>query len=143
MRNPIDRAWSAVKMEARNKSLDLQNEQQIIDFINSDNCRKRGNYLRTLDNWKRHYNDNQFFIAFFEEAKSNPKELFFSICKFLDVNPELPKYLNKIISPGQKNTMPPNISKFLSQLYYEDIKCLQKMFGGYVNKWLAKAESQL
>ncbi|MCF6149409.1 MAG: sulfotransferase [Candidatus Kuenenia sp.] len=146
MRNPIYRAWSQIRMEARKCSLDLNDHDIIFKKIDSNRIRLRGDYLRTLDNWHSYYQKGQMFIAFFEQVITCQKDLLLQIYKFLGINdsPEIiPDTIRHNYNPGIEAKIPPAIASHLANLHFEDIKKLNKMFGGYTDNWLAHAEEIL
>ncbi|WP_347274517.1 sulfotransferase [Candidatus Kuenenia sp.] len=146
LRNPIYRAWSQIRMEVRKQSLNINDHDAVLKKIDSNKVRLRGDYLRTLDNWRSYYQKGQMFIGFFEQVISCQKELLLQIYQFLEINdsPEMiPNTIHHNYNPGIKVHIPPKIAGHLAKIYYEDIKKLNSMFGGYTDKWLAHTEEIL
>lgn len=145
MRNPIDRAWSsarmALKREDGNWGTDI--ESFALKIINSQFQLLRGNYLRTLKNWQSYYSKECFFIGFFEELSACPEDLLLRLYKFLGVSSSdefIPKEIRNNVNPSMDVLIPPKIAVYLANMYYDDIKELNKLFGGYTKSWLEKAE---
>ena len=143
MRNPIDRAWSQVGLLSRKRRINLDDEEEIITLFKSQYSILRGNYLRTIRNWKTYYPDEQFFIGFFEEIPECPEELLLRLYRFLGIIasrgliPEtVRKKYNYLLGPS----IPQKVAACLADMYYEDIKALHKIFGGYTGNWLECAE---
>lgn len=152
MRNPIQRAWSHALKDIRKtqseKLNDISDEEFIVKFESRGSC-LRGNYLRTLKNWKSYYPDKQFLVCFFEEISEAPDDLISRICNFLGIR-ILPDYFNSIIrdkvnSRQQRydGEIPPHLAKYLAKMYFNQIEKLEKQFGGYTTNWLEYANKLL
>ncbi|WP_227500002.1 sulfotransferase [Synechococcus sp. PCC 7335] len=148
MRNPIQRAWSHALKDIRKtqseKLNDISDEEFIVEF-ESRGSRLRGNYLRTLENWKFHYPDKQFLICFFEEISEAPDVLISRICNFLDIR-ILPDCSNSIIrdkvnSRQQRydGEIPHHLAMYLAKMYFDQINKLERQFGRYTTNWLEYA----
>lgn len=147
MRNPIDRAWSQVKMLAEENNIDLNKNPRkfIFDTINSKRQILRGNYKRTINNWQTYYNE-KFFIGFFEEITECPEDFLARVCRFLEIDASreiVPKTIRDKFNVGVHLSMPPDVANYLAKMYYEEIKELYKLFDGYAGRWLEYAEKLL
>ena len=147
MRNPIDRAWSQVKMLAEENNLNLNNisREFIFKTINSKRQILRGDYKRTLYNWQTYYKE-QFFIGFFEEITERPEDFLVRLCRFLEIDASreiVPETIRDKINIGVNLSVPSDVAHYLAKMYYEDIKELYKLFDGYAGRWLEYAEKLL
>lgn len=142
MRNPVQRAWSGVQMHfgIKGKSLTSASKEEFIDHFNSQDSQLRSSYLRTLKIWKNYYPEKQFFIGFFEEIERCPEDFLNRICNFLEVDSSFytsSNFINKKINEGKnKISIPQNLAKYLCNIYYDEIKDLNKIFKSYTNEWI-------
>ncbi len=146
MRNPIDRAWSHMRMWAKQGIFSIEDEKQIFNKIRSKSQMLRGDYLQILRNWENYYPKEQIFIGFFEEISECPEELLFRLYRFLGISSAsefIPKTIYKKSHVGMKVSMPPRIAFFLANIYYNDIVELNKLFGGYTENWLCYTKKLL
>jgi len=106
LRNPLDRlisaynSWKKLQVEDENNiliaSIDKRLERSSSD---DDNIKSKltyidhGLYSRQLETLYSLFNKNQIFICFFEDLKSNPKDLIKALYTFLEIDNEfLPKF---------------------------------------------------
>ena len=61
LRDPVSRAWSHFRMQVRRKGLryDHMDEKEIFNFIGSDNCYRKGDYLNNLKEWYTAFDEEQ------------------------------------------------------------------------------------
>lgn len=149
MRNPIQRAWShAVKklVADRGRKIESVSEAEFINHFDNSRSKTKGNYLKTIETWKKYYPEKQFIIIFYEEVTDFPQELLTRTFKFLEVE-VLPKYLKKAAIKTKKTAnpgyIPSNLANHLAHMYYEDIEQLNKHFDGYTSTWLKDADRLL
>jgi len=146
MRNPIERAWSHMRMWAEQGTINLKNEKQVCNKIKSNRQISRGDYLQTLYNWETFYPKEQLFIGFFEELSECPEEFLRRLYDFLGVKSTsdcIPKTARRKYHVGVETPLPPKIAFFLANMYYNDIVELNKLFGGYAARWLEYTEKLL
>ena len=82
VRNPIERAWSAIKMTYRYHQLDLAklSEQETILAITTGKTAALGQYDRIIKNWLSVFDDSQFHILFFDDLTSHYREMLSKVC---------------------------------------------------------------
>jgi hypothetical protein len=144
MRNPIERPWSQTVMRLDNVSkyrIGLTKERKIHRSLTRQSSRARTEYLRTLKNWETFYPEEQIFVGFLEDVGFFPKELLRSLHGFLGVDPSfIPPGVERKVDSRSKGEMPTRFAVYLAQSYYEQLKELDKCFGGYASFWLYCAE---
>ena len=143
LRNPIDRAWSHAVMsfEKRRpvftsvkKRFDDLTDEDYIRHFNSQSAQLRGNYVRTLNIWRKHYPKKQFFVAFLEDIARRPEELLVELYTFLEVDPSLeyvPKFVRTKIHARGTYQIPARLGATLAKMYYGQIEQLIAMFSDY------------
>lgn len=143
LRNPIDRAWSAVRMglisNGRNKPrLEEISDSVFLKRVRHRASRKRGDYVTILDNWLSVFPAEQLYIGIFEDIRKCPQKLLCEIFAFLGVSQDVDwgifPYKRTIhASPGI--TMPQRYRVVLEEMYCEDIERLCQRLGKRVEPW--------
>lgn len=147
IRNPIDRAWSNYRYFLKLKGIHhletgMLNNDEIIEFMNSDNQHLRSNYIDTIDRFQKYYNKNQILIGFYDAIKEQPENLLQGIVKFLGGNTSKIQEecnLSKIDNISPKMKIPENIRNFLIDKYSPMMKELANRYGSYCQTWYSEA----
>lgn len=150
IRNPIDRAWSAIRYRKLKKkagrslnSLSLDDLKRIVE---REAMSLRGDYVRTINNWKSYFPDDQIFIGFFEDIVEAPELLLREVFQFLGVDAS-DEYITRLAfkksNPSPSKRMPPELRLYLAEKYYSRIKTLSEILGRYANNWLEEVEDLL
>jgi hypothetical protein len=109
MRDPIDRAWSNMRMLARLRGLSLDSEGVALTLAGDPMVVARGDYRETLDAWSRHFPPDRIFTGFMEEVRSDPRALLTRIFDFLGVATDdsvLTPDLYRIVHGGAPKPIP-------------------------------------
>ncbi|MCG8363026.1 MAG: sulfotransferase [Pseudanabaenales cyanobacterium] len=149
MRNPMQRAWShALKvLRDQGKSIGSNSEAAFIQHFDSEDSKRRGNYLKTLETWKTYYPEEQFMSIFFEEILNNPEALLLRVFNFIGVEASK-KHIskknfvkfNETVNTGE---IPKNLAIHLARLYHDEIELLNRHIGGYTSAWLENCNKLL
>lgn len=162
LRNPIHRAWSAVRGAIRHQvrklriSRDEQDRQMMETFSSPQKLEQafhqitnweahqlRGDYVRTLNNWGHCFPENRFFVGFFEQITQDPEGLLSSVFEFLGVDSSrahITQVAYEKINPTPMREIPPALEHILAERYYPQIKVLSEIFKGHATDWLRYAE---
>ncbi|MEA2768588.1 MAG: hypothetical protein QOD93_1550 [Acetobacteraceae bacterium] len=143
MREPKARAWSEARMEfsvIRGFGAKPISDADYCDFINSEQCRARGDYLSILQNWSSVFPRNRIFTDLFEDIKTQPNALLLRVLGFLGVSPNVDysSYpLEKKVFEGLPVAMPERCRQLLEQMYQtSQIRVLGDFVGmDLVGKW--------
>ena len=141
-RNPIERAWSQVLMDLRDKpNADDMPEKELRRRFASKRSRLLTDYLRTLDNWGAFFPEEQIFVGFLEDVHFYPNRLLRRLYAFLKVetNTEY-RVIKRKIHSRDVETMPTRAATHLAKAYLEDAGRLDETFGGYASFWRFSAE---
>ena len=145
IRNPIDRAWSAMRFSHRKGRLDynLDSSEQIIAELKRPGKTLRGDYERTLDVYLKHFDSSQILVCFYDAIQGNPIELLSGITSFLDIADFEESSINnkKRINQSPLSPMPLEVRDFLCETYSPSIARLAKQFGSYASLWKAELDS--
>lgn len=147
MRNPIERPYSSAIMQLRNlrgmgREVEATNVELFFEsFFGKPTVLSHTCYLRSLENWRRFYPDEQIFVGFLEDIHFFPVQLLRRLYGFLEVDPSRTQEAKKHkINPGFQENMPTRLAAQLARTYYEDLQRLTVRFGGYTYFWLYCAE---
>lgn len=148
MRDPIDRAWSQMRMMARRRGISVAalSDEESLEMVKDSRIVKRSEYGSTLDTWGRHFPADRLFVGFMEEVRSSPRELLFRIFDFLGVargDSFLPPDLLRPVHQGAQHPIPKTVERELAGVYLEDLRSLEGRFGAPVREWRERAERAL
>lgn len=145
LRNPVSRAWSAAR-RALGRKIMRATDAQILDLVDSPKCVMRADYVRAVNDWRGVFGD-QVFIGFFDQLVSAPRDLLRSVLQFLNVDSAdqfIPETIENVVNSSfKKRELPENLVPHMYETYIDQLRILEKMLGGPVSKWLAKAEEAL
>lgn len=147
LRNPIDRAWSAVRFYQNTNQQDhqLKSDHQIISYLKSPQVMLRTNYERTLDNYLSHFDSSQILIGFYDAIINDPIRLLSGITDFLNIEP-LPKGQmdNKVRVNGSPfMPMSSGVRDYLLETYTPMIERLSKQLGSYATLWPSNSSTRI
>ncbi|HYO47627.1 MAG TPA: sulfotransferase, partial [Gemmatimonadota bacterium] len=148
MRDPIDRAWSQIRMIARRRRWPLATmpEETALELARDSVVLVRSGYRSTLENWGLHFPPDQFFVAFLEDVQSSPRELLFDLFRFLGVESDdsfLPSDLFRPVHRGIDHPIPKLLELELARVHLDDLRVLEGRFGFPVSAWRERAERVL
>ena len=146
MRDPIDRAWSHMRMLARLRGLSLDSEETALTLARDPTVVARSDYRGTLDAWGRHYPPDRIFTGFLEEVRSDPRALLTRIFAFLGVETDdsaLSPDLHRVVHEGAPSPMPAAVERELARACVADLRILEERFGHPVSAWRERAEGLL
>jgi hypothetical protein len=141
LRNPIDRAWSAAKMELQRKHPEMIvfPDGWFIEEFRSGDSLARGDYETCLKNWLRFYRQDQLLVLRFEELVENPASLLAKCCLHLGVEPLDSPYESLLRAKefvGLPEPLRPSLLAVLHEIYDEKIRSLQGFLGWDFGEWL-------
>ncbi|MHA1540243.1 MAG: sulfotransferase domain-containing protein [Alphaproteobacteria bacterium] len=146
LRNPMDRAWSNVRMQMRHQGLDPQtcSLQWYENQLTNKHTIHLGDYATHLENWFSFFSKKQMLLIPFEDVKEQPLAVLKKTCTHIDVDP---RYYDtvppaKLLTPVKKEPaqISPEIhAKFhplLQEIYTPKIEALSTFLGRDFNGWL-------
>lgn len=140
LRNPIERAWSHVRLILRTQELDptrLSREWYLEQL--QGRTRERGNYPAFLRNWEAHFPAEQLFAGFFEDVVERPQSLLTDVFRHLGVSEEVDWSQfpwRESSNAARPLAMPDEYRELLTELYGDDIRQLTERFGERTARWL-------
>ena len=142
MRNPIERAWSGFlhSLKVGNRNYEEMSESNVISELRSESNVKRGDYLKTIDNWTSVFPEKQFQIFYFEDVVQRPKQMLQDMFAFIGVSDDLAWHtieLHKKIHESQKMPLPEKYREFLQSLHNKKIQLLyDRVQSPIIKSWL-------
>ena len=142
LRNPVSRAWSNLRHRMGPGVLKAT-DNTILTRMESPGSILRSRYVQAVNNWRGVFGPNQVFIGFFDDLVAAPRDLLRSVLNFLGVDSSdrnIPATLEREVNASAKRDLPEHLLPRLYAPYLDDLRELEKLVGGPVSKWLAKAE---
>jgi hypothetical protein len=141
LRNPIDRAWSAAKMELQRKHPEIIEfpDGWFIEEFRSSGSLARGDYETCLKNWLRFYRPDQLLVLRFEDLVENPASLLAKCFSHLGLEPlEFPceSLLRAKEFEGFPEPLRPSLLPVLHEIYDEKIRSLERFLGLDLSGWM-------
>lgn len=139
IRNPIDRAWSAIRYDRErdyvNYSLDTTPE--IMEALQRPGLKLRGDYERTIDTYLEYFDSSQILVCFYDAIQRDPINLMSKITDFLGVDSFNQGDIDhkKRVNTSTKSPMPQEVCNFLYETYSPNIERLAMRFGSYAIDW--------
>ena len=143
LREYKSRDWSEAKMEfsvVRGLGQVEISDEEYLEFLRSDKCVQRGNYINIIKNWKECFPVDQIFIGLYDEIKNTPKVFAERVFNFLQISTDIDWDsfpLNEHIFKGIEKSMPQNIRKYLDNTYSKKrVEELGNLIGiNLIDKW--------
>ncbi len=145
LRNPIDRAWSKVKMNlCQHKNRELKNVNKEEFYKNFDKgYNQLPSYSSLIRNWRKYFQAQNIYIGYYDKLVEQPSMLFDEICNFLDIQPSLLplSHRNKLsakVNKGLDINIPDQYLLYLSEIYRNCIKQIatEEKHEPYPKRWL-------
>lgn len=144
IRNPIERAWSAIRFNAHISSkFNLDSEDEIISALKQPGMTLRGNYERTIDAYLKYFNTSQFLVCFYDAIIFDPLGLMAAITDFLEITPFDKSAVDNAtrINPSPAYKLPVKIKEYLGETYTPMINRIAEKFGSYATRWIGSKNS--
>jgi hypothetical protein len=140
LRNPIDRAWSHVRLLMKTLALDpatLSRSWYSEQF--HGRTHRRGDYLSFLRNWEAHFPREQLLVCFFEEMASDPQQLLRGVFRHIGVSEEVDwsRFPWDVgANAGLPLALPDEYREELAGIYRDEIRQLAERFGERAARWM-------
>jgi hypothetical protein len=145
MRDPVERAWSAVNNAAK-KGVDASTVEKSIKRARESGAAARSAYADTISRLEAVFPASQIHYCFFEDLRDRPEALTSDLFSFLGVEPlpptpvQLPQAVN--VAAGSK-PIPPEFSRTMARDYLPMVGDLCQRFEGPPHRWRARYETLL
>ena len=146
MRDPVDRAWSAVNNAAKKGAADASTVEKSIARARESGAVARSAYADTIKRLEAVFPASQIHYCFFDDLRDRPKALTADVLSFLGVEPvpatplHLPQAVN--VAAGSRE-VPLEFSREMAGDYLSMVQQLCRRFQGPPHKWRARYENLL
>jgi hypothetical protein len=139
VRNPIDRAWSALRFYKRIGRLntDINCANEVLTELANEEYANRGDYMKTIENYLDVFDSSQFLICFYDSIEEKPEELLEKIYSFLEIPSIMSdrELLTVRCNASPPHEMPQEIRAYLIDTYTSSIEIMAQRYGGYFEAW--------
>lgn len=140
VRNPIERAWSALKMLYRWRSEDIteEDERELLERLRAPSYRLRGDYPRIIDQWSEVFGDD-FRVFRFDDLREDAGTFLREITDFLGAPADMER-APLARRPNRDPTgtpVPEPIRRRLRAWLEPEIRELDRRLPGVADLWLA------
>ncbi|HEY8697288.1 MAG TPA: sulfotransferase [Rhizomicrobium sp.] len=138
MRDPIDRAWSALRM--MKKRTGSEGPLPIRDRPHGRKFLERADYAATLERFQRQISKANFLELYFDDLVERPEALLQQVCAFLGVDFAAGKFkrLDKRIHRGEPAVMEPETYNRLRQELAPAYERLLNLKNPLFEKWYSR-----
>ena len=146
MRDPVERAWSAVNNAAKKGAADASSVEKSIKRARESGAAARSAYADTIKRLEAVFPAYQVHYCFFEDLRDRPEALTSDLFSYLGVEPvpptpvQLPQAVN--VAAGSK-PIPPEFSRTMARDYLPMVGDLCRRFDGPPHRWRARYETLL
>jgi LPS sulfotransferase NodH len=146
MRDPVERAWSAVNNAAKKGAVDASTVEKSIERARESGTAARSAYADTIRRLEMVFPANQIHYCFFDDLRDKPEALTFDVLSFLGVEPvpavpmRLPLAVN--VAAGSK-PIPLEFSRQMAGDYLPLVRDLCQRFDGPPHHWRVRYERLL
>ena len=146
MRDPVERAWSAVNNAAKKGLPTHRALEKSIKRARESGAAARSAYADTIRRLEAVFPASQVHYCFFEDLRDRPEALTSDLFSFLGVEPvpptqvQLPQAVN--VAAGSK-PIPPEFSRTMARDYLPMVGDLCRRFDGPPHRWRARYETLL
>jgi hypothetical protein len=146
MRDPVDRAWSAVNNAAKKGAADASTVEKSIERARESGAVARSAYADTIKRLEAVFPASQIHYCFFDDLRDKPKALTADVLSFLGVEsvPKTPLHLPQAVNVAAgSRAVPLEFSREMAGDYLSMVQQLCRRFQGPPHKWRARYENLL
>jgi len=140
LRDPIQRAWSEMKMVISNtinnkldSSIPFDYYLSYYDSVKEDYL----NYVNIVERWTNNFS-GRVYVDYYESICEDHKNFYYSICSFLNIEPKslTDELLYKKVNQGVALKMPDQVKDYLVNLYKPYFPLMKYKFkNAYTSNW--------
>ena len=145
MRDPVERAWSAVNNAAK-KGVDASTVAKSIERARESGTIARSAYAETIRRLEAVFSAGQIHYCFFEDLRDRPEALTAGVFSFLGVDPApaVPVQLSQAVNVAAgSRPIPAEFSREMARDYLPLVQELCQRFEGPPHRWRARYEKLL
>lgn len=142
VRNPILRAWSAIKMTYQYYNMDLANltDERAVQGITTGKTAELGRYDVIIQNWLKVFDPTQLHIIFFDDLPTHYRDVLNKVCAVIDVSTDFFEQISDTIlkAPslaGTSHPLEPSIYNQCLEFYQPTVQFLEHYTGRNLTDW--------
>lgn len=150
VRNPILRAWSAIKMTHQYYNMNLANltDEQAVQGITTGKTAELGQYDVMIQNWLKFFDPAQLEIIFFDDLSTHYRDILSKVCMTLGVEPsffdQIPNMILQTASMvGTQHPLSASIYAQCLEFYQPSIRFLAHYTNRNLDHWLGNPMSHI
>ncbi|HHJ17305.1 MAG TPA: sulfotransferase, partial [Gammaproteobacteria bacterium] len=154
LRDPIECAWSSAGAHFEKilgtRGIYKASRQDVERYLTKKNSVTHLLYAENLANWEKHFPREQILISYFDDLKSNPREVFLRVLDFLGLDNSkvsIPENVERKwgTREGRRSQeIPEAYHRLLAELYVDSLAALDaRLENAYVARWHADARAAL
>jgi hypothetical protein len=146
LRDPIDRAWSALAMHFRKKrgtSIIERPPGEIIARLKSPKFKAHSGYSANVERWLGRVPGEQIYFGFFDRIRQSPHDYFAEILRFLGVE-DVPASaaVDELVNASRGERITPELEREIGRFLLPEAIGLHRRFANpYTERWLQHAEA--
>jgi hypothetical protein len=146
VRNPIQRAWSAIKMTYEYHKLDWATltDERAIQAITTGKTAELGQYNIIINRWLEVFSPSQLHILFFDDLPTHYRDVLNKCCSVLNVETGFFEQIPDVVLAdpslkGVERPLKPAVYRGCTDFYRSSVKFLSEYTGRNLNHWLEYA----
>lgn len=150
LRDPVDRAWSAVFMKQEKGRIDTgadASEAALLRSLEAAAILRHSDYVGNLERWRTFVSDEDLHVGFFEDLVGDPSAFLTRICAFLGIRGEEVRIPGDVARPRNARDhggIPPDLLPVLAKAMLPLIREQDHHFANeHTARWLERAERLL
>lgn len=148
VRNPVDRAWSAARMElgrvAKRHGLQLDDLplHLFVQFVLSAEVDMKSRYTETLRRWHAHFGPDNVHLVFHDDIAQRPAQVLADLQTFLGLPATEDPRATDVVFAGRPLAMPAEIESMLRRLYEPEVRSLEAVAGRDLSHWIKPGRNE-
>lgn len=140
LRNPVQRDWSSLLMEAKRHNFDVSSASLIdlLVFYDQKNISQFTTYDVTIRRWQKYYRD--LFIGFYDDIAADPLSFYHDLCLHIGLAPndvdDWKSRVRRRIFQGPDVPIPPDFAEFLRKKHAPMVHRLETLLQRSFECWL-------
>ncbi|MFE8071665.1 sulfotransferase [Marinobacteraceae bacterium S3BR75-40.1] len=137
LRDPIERAWSGLKMNYRWRGEQLDEDIASLrqELLKPSN-RIRSAYASIIPLWESYF-EGRFKVFFYDNLVANPEAFLQSICRYLEIDEtwQSPVLDTRSNADNKNINIPSELYESLLDVVEQDLKFIRQRYGTSAPKW--------
>lgn len=140
LRDPIDRAWSQLRMIQRNSAAPSVHVPEVLRFVDKTQFIARSDYMPTIARVRRSVPESRLLILFFDDLVADPAAFLKAVMTFLDVDPTRGRFanVNDARNVGGTEALTPELYERLKELLRPAYRRLQGLESPIIADWITR-----